>query len=107
NGVDEKKIGLWHGSEYDPDYAANVKAGKDGMENFASEPATEDHETKQFLLLSHSRAFQRKRKHVEDANGVQSWKEQATWLDVINKYQPDGNPYLERERDVICWDESL
>src|SRR5262249_42863668 len=46
NGVPENKIGLWHGYEYDPAMVEDVKLGR--APKHATEPATDNHASKQF-----------------------------------------------------------
>jgi hypothetical protein len=80
NGVPASKIGLWHGYKYDHTKAEDAKRGK--ASGYASEPATDDHETKQILLVTHSRIRGQK------------------WVSVLNSF--NGKP-----RSLVIWDESL
>jgi hypothetical protein len=80
NGVPEYIIGLWHGYKYDPAKRDDAKRGR--ASGYASEPATDDHESKQVLLVTHSRIRGQK------------------WVNVLNSY--NGEP-----RNLVIWDESL
>jgi hypothetical protein len=80
NGVPADKIGLWHRYKYDPDMADKARRGD--APKHASEPATTDHDTKQFLLVTHNRI-----------RGGRS-------TELLNTYKG-------RDRDLVLWDESL
>lgn len=80
NGVPDDKIGLWHGYKHDPAKAEDARHGK--AAGYASEPATEGHDSKQFLLVTHSRIRGPK------------------WVTVVNSYH-------RQPRSLVIWDESL
>lgn len=86
NGVPESKIGLWHGYKYDPGKAEEAKRGK--AAGYASEPATDDHQRKQVLLVTHSRIRGQK------------------WVNVLNSYKAPGDTNGQ-PRSLVIWDESL
>jgi hypothetical protein len=80
NGVPADKIGLWHRYKYAPEMADKARRGD--APKHASEPATDGHETKQFLLVTHNRI-----------RGGRS-------TELLNTYKG-------RDRDIVIWDESL
>src|SRR5262249_3461656 len=83
-GVPDDEIGLWHNKLYDPNpqIIDDVKHGR--APKYATEPASGDYESRQFLLVTHERVRGDKARHLE----------------LLNRYQG-------RDRDVILWDESL
>lgn len=78
-GVPADKIGLLHSYRHDP---AKVTQGRSMPDGFASEPATADNDSRQFMLVTHQR--------VRTAAG----------LNLFNTYR--GKP-----RDLLIYDESL
>ena len=83
NGVPEEHIELWHSYPYDPAKAQEYMEGdRPDLKGFASLPATDIHQAKQILLVTHNRL-----------RGKGS----------VNIY----NTYMGKPRNLIIWDESL
>lgn len=76
NGVPEERIGLIHSYRHDPSHPRGALP-----EGYASEPATDENEERQIMLVTHNR--------------IKGGK-----LDRFNWYK--GKP-----RDLVIWDESL
>src|SRR5262249_15896326 len=88
-GVPEAKIGLLHDKDFDPAIAAEFEATGDYEKlghRYASMPATQDHDQRQFLLVSHNR--------------VRGVKQDSDKLTTINTYRG-------HKRDLVIWDEVL
>jgi len=83
-GVPDQKIGLVHSYKFDPDMANAFKKGKreELAPGYASEPTTEDFETRPFLLLTHQR--------IKGKNGISHF-----------------NVYKGKPRSLVMWDETL
>ncbi len=84
NGVPENSIGLWHSYPYDPDRAEKcLRSGRQDLEKgCASLPSTQDHQSKQILLVTHNR--------------LKGHGSSTTY-----------NTYNGKKRSFIIWDESL
>ena len=83
HGVPEEIIGLIHSYKYDPKIAQeSIQGVRELPHGYASEPATEKGEERQFLFLTHQRV------------------KGACDIEKFNTYQ--GNA-----RDLVIWDESL
>lgn len=56
NGFPEDRVGLWHTYPYDPEKAQEYLSKKTPeLKGYASLPSTEDHQSKQILLVTHNR----------------------------------------------------
>lgn len=83
-GISEDKIGLVHSYRFDEAMAEDYRVGKleELSSGYASEPTTEDYESKPFLLITHQR--------IKGKKGISQY----------NVFR--GNP-----RNLVIWDESL